>query len=109
MRGWLRNFLDLVTLEAKNAGIGLGKMLGFGFAAIVLLITGWLALIGCAVAALVENNILGWTGALLSVAVLNFAGTAGLAFLASRYCGNFRFSATRRQLGLLPVSAPDHD
>lgn len=39
--------------------------------------TGWLALVGCVVAALVENDILGWIGSLLIGAPLNFAGAVG--------------------------------
>ena len=76
MRAWLDSFLDLVVLEGKKAGIGLALMLGFGVGATVLLIAGWLALVGCAIAALVENDILGWFWSLLLVALLNFAGAA---------------------------------
>src|SRR5665811_2476863 len=82
VRGWLDNFLDLVVLEGKKAGIALALMLGFGVGAAVLLITGWLALVACAVAALVENDILGWIWSLLLVALLNFAGACGLVLLA---------------------------
>src|SRR5450830_621419 len=75
---WLDSFFDLVVLEGKKAGIGLALMLGFGVGATVLLIAGWLALVGCVVAALVENDILGWVWSLLLVALLNFAGAGGL-------------------------------
>src|SRR5665647_48621 len=76
VRGWLDSFLDLVVLEGKKAGIGLALMLGFGVGATILLIAGWLALVGCVVVALVENDILGWVWSLLLVALLNFAGAA---------------------------------
>jgi uncharacterized membrane protein YqjE len=106
VRGWLDSFFDLVVLEGKKAGIGLALMLGFGVGAIVLLFAGWLALIGCVVAALVENDILGWIWSLLLVALLNFAGAGGLVFLAIKRRQDPLFSATRRQLGLKSVSAP---
>jgi uncharacterized membrane protein YqjE len=109
VRGWLDNFLDLVVLEGKKAGIGLALMLGFGFGAAVLLITGWLALVACAVVALVENDILGWAWSLLIAALLSFVGAGGLVFLAIKRSKDLLFSATRRQLGLKSVSRPSHE
>ncbi len=106
---WLDSFFDLVVLEGKKAGIGLALMLGFGVGATVLLITGWLALNGCVIAALVENDILGWIWSLLLVALLNFAGAGGLVFLAIKRRQDILFSATRRQLGLKSVSTPNHE
>ena len=109
VREWLGSFLDLVVLEGKKAGIGLALMLGFGVGAIVLLIVGWLALVGCVVAALVEHGILGLTWSLLLVALLNFAGAGGLVFLAIKRSQDILFSATRRQLGLKSASALSHE
>ena len=109
VRDWLDSFLDLVVLEGKKAGIGLALMLGFGVGATVLLITGWLALNGCVIAALVENDILGWIGSLLIAALLNLAGAGGLVLLAIKRSQDLLFSATRRQLGLKSVSRPNHE
>ena len=109
VRDWLYSFLDLVVLEGKKAGIGLALMLGFGVGATVLLIAGWLALVGCVVAALVENDILGWIWSLLLVALLNLAGAGGLVFLAIKRSQDLLFNATRRQLGLKSVSRPNHE
>jgi uncharacterized membrane protein YqjE len=109
VRSWLDSFLDLIVLEGKKAGIGLALMFGLGVGAIVLSITGWLALVGCVVAALVENHILGWIWSLLLVALLNFAGAGGLVLLAIKRRQDLLFSATRRQLGLKSVSRPTHE
>ena len=109
VRAWLENFLHLAVLEGKKAGIGLALMLGFGVGAAVLLITGWLALIACAVLALVENNILGWASSLLIAAFLSFAGAGGLVFLVLNRSRDLVFCATRRQLGLKSVSTASHD
>ena len=109
LRGCLDDFLHLVVLEGKKAGIGLALMLGFGVGAAVLLITGWLALVACAVAALVENHILGWAWSLLIAALLSFAGAGGLVFLAIKRSKDLLFYATRRQLGLKSVSTPSHE
>lgn len=108
-RGWLENLLHLAALEGKKAGIGLAVMVGFGVGAFVLLIAGWLALLGCAVAALVESDILSWAWSLLIVALLNFAGAGGLVFLAIKRSKDLLFSATRRQLGLKSAAVPSHD
>jgi len=109
VRAWVDSFLYLVVLEGKKAGIGLALMLGFGVGATILLIAGWFALVGCVVAALVENDILGWTWSLLLVALLNFALAAGLVFLAIKRSQDLLFSATRRQLGLNSVSTSSHE
>src|ERR1035437_2225100 len=92
VRDWLDSFLDLVVLEGKKAGIGLALMLGFGVGATVLLITGWLALNGCVIAALVENDILGWIWSLLIAALLNLAGAGGLVLLAIKSRQDLLFS-----------------
>ena len=109
VRAWLDSFLELVVLEGRKVGIGLALMLGFGVGATVLLTTGWFALVACVVAALVENDILGWTWSLLLVALLNFAGAVGLMFLAIKPRQGLVFSATRRQLGLKSVSTSSHE
>lgn len=109
VRDWLGNFLHLVVLEGKKAGIGLALMLGFGVGAAVLLLTGWLALVACAVAALVQNDILGWVWSLLIAALLSFAGAGGLVFLAMKHSEDLLFCATRRQLGLKSAPTPGHE
>ncbi len=109
VRDLLDNFVHLAVLEGRQAGIGLALMLGFGFGAAVLLVTGWLALIACAVAALLENDILGWVWSLLIAALLSFAGAGGLVFLAIERSKDLLFCATRRQLGLKSAPAPGHE
>ncbi|MDO8278344.1 MAG: phage holin family protein [Burkholderiaceae bacterium] len=106
---WLVSFRDLVVLEGKKAGIGLALILGFGVGATALLIVGWIALLGSVVAALVENDILGWIWSLLLVALLNFAGAGGLMFLAIKRSKNLLFSATRRQFVRKSVSTSSHE
>ncbi len=109
VRAWLDAFLELVVLEGKKAGIGLVLMLGFGVGATVVSITGWLALVGCIVAALIENNIFGWAGSLLIAALLNFAGAVGLGFLVIKHSRDLLFSATRRQIGLKSAPKASHE
>lgn len=106
---WLTSFRDLVVLEGKKAGIGLALILGFGVGTTALLIVGWIALLGSVVAALVENDILGWIWSLFLVALLNFAGAGGLVFLAIKRSKDLLFSATRRQLVGKSVSTSSHE
>ena len=108
-RGWVDSVLLLVILEGKKAGVGLALMLAFGVGAVVLLVTGWLALVAFAVATLVENDILGWAWSLLIAALLSFAGAGALVFLLIRRSKDLLFEATRRQLGLKATPVPSHD
>ena len=62
---------------------------------------GWLALVGAGVAALAEQQILGWSGALGVAALLSFAVAGGLVFLLMRRSQDTLFRATRRQLCVL--------
>ena len=108
VRCWLLSLLDLIVLEGRVVGTGLALKLGLVVGATLLLVTAWLALVGCVVVALVENTVLGLTWSLLLVALLNFAGAGGLVFLAGQGSQHGLYSATRRQLGLKSVATPDH-
>ncbi|HQD14375.1 MAG: phage holin family protein [Comamonadaceae bacterium] len=101
LRDWLRDLLQLAVLEGREAGAGLALMAGLGAAAAALLMTGWLALVGAGVAALAEQQILGWSGALGVAALLSFAVAGGLVFLLMRRSQDTLFRATRRQLCVL--------
>jgi hypothetical protein len=107
-RAWLASVLQLAMLEGRQAALGLALILGFAVGAMILLVSGWLALVACAVAALVEHDVLGWTGSLLLAAFASFAGAGGLVFLAYLRTRTAWFEATRRQLGL-QAKAPASD
>jgi hypothetical protein len=106
LRAWLRSLLQLAVLEGREAGLGFALMFALGAAAAALLTTGWLALVGAGVAALVEYRILGWTASLLIAALVSFAAAGMLVFFALRRSRNALFCATRRQLGLRSGHAP---
>jgi len=105
LRAWLHGLLQLAVLEGRKAGAGLALMFALGTAAAVLLTTGWLALVGAGVAALVEYHVLGWFASLLIAALVSFAAAGMLVFFAMRRSRNALFCATRRQLGLRPAPA----
>ena len=106
LRDWLRDLLHLAALEGREAGAGLALKFGLGAAAAALLMTGWLALVGAGVAALVEQQILGWSAALGVAALLSFAAAGVLVSLVRRRHPDTLFCATRRQLGWQDAPAP---
>jgi uncharacterized membrane protein YqjE len=109
MRAFGNCLFNLITLESKQAAVSLAFMLGFGVAAAVLVITGWLALIACVVVALVANAVVGWPWALVIAALLSFAGAAGLVALLMQRGKDLLFSATRRQLWLDRTPQAQHE
>jgi hypothetical protein len=102
-------FFTLVTLEGKQAGLGLAWMLGLVLAAAVLVITGWLAFLACIVLALIQNDLVGWGWALSIAALLNFVGAGGLAFMVIQRSSILLFPATRRQLRRILGGGNQHE
>ena len=107
--GWLESFVHLVALEGKIARIDLALMFVFGLCATMMLVAGWLMLLGSLVSVLVLGNFLGWVGALLLAALLNLVLAGVLAYFAFQRSQRLLFSATRRQLGLHTDASAAHD
>jgi len=103
------HFLTLVTLEGRQAGLGLAWMLALALAAAVLAITGWLAMLACVVLALVQNDIVGWGWALAIAALLSFAGAGGLVFMVIQRSRHLLFPTTRRQLRRMCGAGNQHE
>lgn len=106
LRALARSSLNLFLLEARQAGISAVFMLAAGLAAMVLAVTGWLAIVACIVVALVENDVLSWATALIVAALLSFAGAGALGFFIIKTSKQLLFTATRRQLLGSEPSAP---
>lgn len=98
LRAVSQSFVHLFLLEARQAGISAVMMLAFGLAAMILLVTGWLAIVACIIIALVEHDVVGWATALIIAAVLSFAGAGILGYLIIKFSKDLMFTATRRQL-----------
>ena len=109
VRQLAERFLALAMLEGRQAGLSLAWMLGLALLAAGLVLTGWLALLACAVLALVQNDILAWGWALSIAALLSFAGAGGLVLLAIQRSRDLLFPATRRQLGRTGSGADRHE
>lgn len=105
-RAALSNFLELMSLEARRAGVALMWMVAGGFAAAICIVGAWLGLmaafamwavaLGCPPIA-----------AVIGVAVINLVAGAALIYVCIGMSRDLLFSATRRQVaGASPVQPP---
>jgi uncharacterized membrane protein YqjE len=104
-RAALANFLSLLTLEARRAGLALMWMVILGVVAAVCAIAAWLGLM---VALALWAVSLGFPAiaAVVAVAVLNLAGGVVLIYVCIGMSQDLLFSATRRQVsGKCPAKA----
>jgi hypothetical protein len=97
--GAFSNFLELLTLEARRAGLALTWMIAFGVVAAICIVTAWLGLMFALAMAAMSMGVPA-PAAVLAVAVIN--GAAGIAFVyvCIGMSQSLLFSATRRQVGL---------
>ncbi len=96
-RSVVSGMVDLVTLEARRAGLALAWMAGLGIAAGILAITAWLGLMAAlalwAIAAGLSPVL-----SILMVVVLNLVGAAAAVYACVKMSKALLFSASRRQL-----------
>lgn len=107
-RETLADFLELVSLEARRAGLGLIWMLVSGLIATIFMVTAWAGLMAALAMCIVS---LGTPplAAVTVVAAVNLIAAAGMLHWCVGLSRQLLFSATRRQLaGATPVrrSAP---
>lgn len=101
----LSNFLDLVALEARRAGLALMWMVAVGVVAAVCIVVAWLglmtALVMCAVA---------WgfppIAAVILLAAIHLLVGAVLIYVCIGMSRALLFSATRRQVATQPLVTP---
>jgi hypothetical protein len=105
-RAALSNVLELISLEARRAGIALMWMVALGAVAAICLVAAWLGFM----AALAMGAIsLGLTpiAAVIAVALINLVAGAILIKVSIGMSRDLLFSATRRQVaGQFPVPPP---
>jgi len=97
----LSNFLDLVTLEARRAGLALFWMVAWAVVAAVCIITTWLGLMAALAMWVVSLGLLPLVAVIL-VAVLNLIAGAVLIRVCVGLSRDLLFPATRRQLARSP-------
>lgn len=105
-RSGLSNFLELVSLEARRAGLMLAWMVASGLVAAVCITGAWLGLLA-ALAIWAVSVGFPLTAAAIAFASTNLLAAAALIWACIRMSRALLFSATRRQLaGHSPVTPP---
>ena len=105
-RAALSSFLDLMSLEARRAGLTLMWMVVWGFVAAICIVVAW---VGLTAALAMWAVSLGFSpiAAVIAVAVINLAAGAVLIYVCIGMSRDLLFSATRRQVaGRSPVTPP---
>jgi hypothetical protein len=105
-RAGLSNFLDLMSLEARRAGLALMWMVAWGLVAAVCMVAAWLGLMAALAMWAVALGVPP-IAAVIAVAVINVVAGAGLLYVCIGISRDLLFSATRRQVaGKSPVTPP---
>lgn len=93
----LGNFVELITHEARRAGLTLMWMVALGALAAMLLVTAWLGFMAAFAWWLVSLGMT-WAGAIALVALVNLLAAGVVVFFCVMLSRNLLFPATRRQL-----------
>jgi len=101
VRESLSNFLDLVTLEARRAGLALFWMVAWAIVAAVCIITTWLGLMAALAMWAVSLGLLP-IAAIILIAILNLVAGGVLIRVCVGLSRGLLFPATRRQLARDP-------
>ena len=102
----LSNFLELLSLEARRAGLALMWMVAWGFVAAICIVGAWLGLLA-AVAMWAVSLGFPPIAAAITFAAINLAAGSVLIYVCIGMSGDLLFSATRRQVaGLASVKPP---
>ena len=91
------NFFELITLEARRAGLTLVWMLALGVIAAMLLVSAWLGFMAAVALWLVAFGMT-WAGAVALVALANLVAAGVVIVACVKLSRNLLFPATRRQL-----------
>ncbi|MBU6485177.1 MAG: hypothetical protein KGR23_10305 [Betaproteobacteria bacterium] len=98
-------YLDLVTLEARQAGVALVRMMVGGLVAAICMVTAWMGLMGALVMYVVSLGLLP-IAAVILVAAINLVAGGGLLYWCIGVSRDLLFTATRRQLAGPSMAKP---
>ena len=105
-RAVVSNFLELVSLEARRAGLTLVWMVACGIVGAVCLVAAWLGLMAALALWAISRGV-PVIPAVIAVAVINCLAGAALIYRCVGMSRDLLFSGTRRQLaGSRPVTPP---
>ena len=93
----LGNFVELITLETRRAGLTLMWMVALGATAAILIVTAWFCFMAAIALWLVALGMT-WAGAIVLVALVNLVAAGVVVFFCVMLSRNLLFPATRRQL-----------
>ena len=96
-RETLSNFLELVSLEGRRAGLSLVWMFVGGLVAAIFIVTAWAGLMAALAMYVVSLGMLP-IAAVIVVAAVNLIAGAGVLYWCIGLSRHLLFSATRRQL-----------
>lgn len=104
-RSAFSSFLELISLEARRAGLALMWMVAWGLVAAICIVAAWLGLMA-ALAMWAVSLGLPPIAAVIAFALINLAAGAGLIYVCVGISRALLFSATRRQVAGKPPVAP---
>jgi uncharacterized membrane protein YqjE len=107
-RETLSEFLELVSLESRRAGLTLVWMLVGGLIAAIFIVTAWTGLMAALAMYVVSLGMLP-VAAVIAVAAVNLVAGAGMLYWCIGLSRHLLFTATRRQLAgasMVRPSAP---
>jgi len=97
VRETLSDFLELVSLETRRAGLGLVWMIVGGLVATTFIVSAWTGLMAALAIYIVSLGMLP-LAAVIAVAAVNLMAGAGMLYWCIGLSRHLLFSATRRQL-----------
>ena len=101
-RETLSNFLELVALEGRRAGLTLVWMFVVGLVAAIFIVTAWTGLMAAVAMYVVSLGMLP-VAAVIVVAAVNLIAGAGMLYWCIGLSRHLLFAATRRQLASASV------
>ncbi len=93
----LGNFVELITLETRRAGLTLMWMVALGAMAAILIAAAWFCFMAAFALWLVSLGMT-WAGAIALVSLVNLLAAGVVVFFCVMLSRNLLFPATRRQL-----------
>jgi len=100
-RGVISDFLELLSLECRRAGLALVWMVACGAVAAILFVTAWLGSMAALALWAVSLGI-PWATAITVISVANLLAAAIVTYVCLRMSRELLFTATRRQLEAKP-------
>jgi uncharacterized membrane protein YqjE len=100
----ISDFLELLSLETRRAGLTLVWMAACGVIAAILVVTAWLGFMAALALWAVSLGV-SWVTAVTVISSANLLAAAAMTFVCIRISRDLLFPATRRQLEAKPTQS----